>query len=80
MQIAVNKTTNPAGLSDQSDPPVVSPRMECGDIVSRSWMTDEFVQQTRHVWSQAYDRDVSVDEAIEILMNVKRLAEVLIKV
>lgn len=43
-------------------------------------MTDELVRETRQVWSQAYEREVSEDEAMEILTNVKRLAEVLIDV
>ena len=50
------------------------------DAVSRSWMTHELVAETRTVWSRAYGRDVSESEAMEILTNVKRLAEVLIKV
>ena len=51
-----------------------------GDAVSRSWMTNELVAETRAVWSRAYGRDVSESEAMEILTNVKRLAETLIKV
>lgn len=56
------------------------PRVGGGDVVSRSWMTDEWVQNTRGIWSQAYGREVSEDEALEILTNVKRLAEVLLDV
>ena len=55
-------------------------RVGCGDVVSCSWMTDELVLETRQVWSQAYEREVSEDEAMEILTNVKRLAEALIDV
>ena len=43
-------------------------------------MNDELVQDTRQVWSQAYGRVVSEDEAMEILTNDKRLAEVLMDV
>jgi hypothetical protein len=43
-------------------------------------MTDELVRETRQVWSQAYQREVSQDEALEILTNVKRLAEALMDV
>lgn len=55
-------------------------RVRGGDVVSRSWMTDELTRETRQIWSQAYQREVSEDEAMEILTNVKRLAEALIDV
>ena len=35
--------------------------------------------ETRRVWSQAYGRVISTDEAVEILTNVKRLAETLMR-
>jgi hypothetical protein len=69
-----------AGLSGRNEPPVDTSRVGCGDVVSCSWMNDELVQDTRQVWSQAYGRVVSEDEAMEILTNVKRLAEVLMDV
>jgi hypothetical protein len=34
--------------------------------------------ETRRVWSRAYGREVSDTEAIEILVNVRRLAETLL--
>mgnify|MGYP003339690494 CR=1 FL=1 len=75
---AVKKSLHPAGLSARNEPPVDTSRLGVGDVVSRAWMTDELVRETRQVWSQAYEREVSEDEALEILTNVKRLAEVLI--
>ena len=41
------------------------------------WMSDELLAETRRVWSHAYGRVISEDEAVEILMNVKRFAELL---
>ncbi len=41
------------------------------------WITDELLIETHRVWSKAYGRAISRDEAIEILDNVKRLAEAL---
>ena len=41
------------------------------------WLTDDRVTEAQRVWSRAYGRIISEDEAIEILMNVRRLAEVL---
>jgi hypothetical protein len=43
------------------------------------WMSDELIADTRRVWSSAYGRVISADEAVEILRNVRRLAEVLVR-
>ncbi len=45
---------------------------------STQWLSDERIAEARRVWSKAYGRVISQDEAIEILMNVRRLAEVLL--
>lgn len=47
--------------------------------LSLAWISDELLQQTRRVWSPLYGRDLSDDEAIEILLNVRPFAEVLLK-
>ncbi len=46
---------------------------------SVAWITDELLERTRQVWSQVYQRPIDEREAVEILMNVKRFAEVLSK-
>ena len=46
--------------------------------LSTQWLSDERIAEARRVWSKAYGRVISEDEAIEILMNVRRLAEVLL--
>ena len=43
------------------------------------WLTDERIAEARRVWSKAYGRVISDEEAIEILTNVRRLAEVLVR-
>ncbi len=43
-----------------------------------AWISDELLAKTRTVWSKEYGRVISESEAIEILVNVKRLAEVLL--
>ena len=48
--------------------------------LSLAWITDDLLRYTREVWSKAYGREVADDEAIEMLVNVKRLAEVMLKV
>ena len=47
--------------------------------MSLAWITDELLRYTQEVWSKAYGRPVSEDEAIGMLVNVKRFAEVLFK-
>jgi hypothetical protein len=44
------------------------------------WVTDELLAKTRTVWSRVYGREVPVAEAVEILVNVKALAEVLLDI
>ena len=51
-----------------------------GRPMSLAWITDDLLRYTREVWSRAYGREVSEEEAIEMLVNVKRLAEVMLKV
>ena len=46
---------------------------------STAWITEEWVERAVDVWSEAYGRPISEDEAVEILMNLKRLGEVLLK-
>lgn len=47
--------------------------------LSMQWLSDERITEARRVWSKAYGRVISVDEAVEILTNVRRLAEVLLR-
>jgi hypothetical protein len=47
--------------------------------LSMAWISDELLARTIDVWSTNYGRPISEDEVVEILMNVKRLAEVLLE-
>ena len=47
--------------------------------LSAEWITEDLLAHTRKVWSKIYGRVISSNEAVEILMNVKRLAEVLME-
>ncbi len=47
--------------------------------LSLAWMTDELIGRTQTVWSRAYGREISEAEAIEILSNMRRFAEVTIR-
>ena len=43
------------------------------------WLSQERIAETRRVWSKAYGRVISDAEAAEILMNVRRLAEAMLR-
>ena len=47
--------------------------------LSTQWLSDAKIAEARRVWSKAYGRVISEEEAVEILMNVRRLAEVLLR-
>ena len=41
--------------------------------------TDDLLQNTLAVWSQVYEQPLTTDDAVEILMNVKRFSEALLQ-
>ena len=55
--------------------PAPSQRPMCLD-----WASDDLIRHTQDVWSKFTGQPISVDDAIEILTNVKRLAEVLMNI
>jgi len=57
------------------------PESDSGGVrpLSTQWLSDERIAEARRVWSKAYGRVISQDEAVEILTNVRRLAEVLLR-
>jgi hypothetical protein len=52
---------------------------DAGRSLSAAWITDELLERTQRVWSRVYGRPIDEREALEILLNVKRFAEVLMK-
>ncbi len=46
--------------------------------LSTQWLSDKRIAEARRVWSKASGRVISEDEAVEILTNVRRLAEILL--
>lgn len=47
--------------------------------LSLGWVSDELIAETQRLWSARYERDISAEEAVEILQNVKRFAEMLLE-
>ena len=68
-----------AGLSAQTEHHGLKPGSADVRPLSMQWLSDERIAEARRVWSKAYGRVICEDEAIEILMNVRRLAEVLLR-
>ena len=47
--------------------------------LSLAWVSDELIAETQRLWSARYEREISTEEAVEILQNVKRFAEMLLE-
>ena len=47
--------------------------------MTTAWISEGLLARTIDVWSRAYDRPVTTQEAMEILMNVKRFGKLLIR-
>lgn len=78
-KIVVRSSSRPAGLSTQNGHHGGEPGSASARPLSTQWLSDDRIAEARRVWSRAYGRVISQDEAIEILMNVRRLAEVLLR-
>lgn len=66
------------GFSDPTGQHVTGPVVE--RPLSMQWLSEERIAEARRVWSAAYGRVISEEEAIEILTNVRRLAGVLLRI
>ena len=67
------------GLSSPDEPGLCDPQVPVRRPLSLAWVSDELIAETRRIWSARYEREVSEDEAVEILRNVKRFAEMLLE-
>lgn len=48
--------------------------------LSQAWITDELIEKHRRLWSRKYRRIITEEEAIEIIMNIKRFAEAVLNI
>jgi len=60
------------------DEEAVTGRETAARPLSMAWISDELLAETIEVWSEAYGRQIGEEEAVEILMNVKRLGEIMV--
>ena len=68
-----------AGLSSPDEPGLCDTPVPVRRPLSLAWVSDDLITETQRLWSARYGREVSEDEAIEILRNVKRFAEMLLE-
>ena len=74
----VPKSSQPTGLPPSCGHTVTT---SCdGRTTQEKWLAEERIARARRVWSTASGREISDEEAIEILRNVRRLAAVLLEV
>ena len=73
----MSASQNLAGLPAQSGHHGPEPNQADERPQKSQWLSEERIAEARRVWSKAYGRVIDRDEAVEILMNVRRLAEVL---
>ncbi|MEY3175220.1 MAG: hypothetical protein RLZZ436_3134 [Planctomycetota bacterium] len=78
---AQNDRTNGGDITGFSSPdePGLCVSVSVRRPLSLAWVSDELIAETQRLWSARYEREISVEEAIEILQNVKRFAEMLLE-
>jgi len=75
---AARAMANPAASTGFPRPPEVQGHGEAaagGRPLALAWITDELIDEHRRVWSGLYRRVITEEEAVEIIMNIKRFAE-----
>jgi len=75
----LGKAEELTGFPPEKSPHVTLPDGEAGRPLSMAWISDELLAKTQRVWSRELGRPVGVEEAVEMLTNVKHLAEALMK-
>ncbi len=77
----VKITQESTGLTGPDEESVTGPNRQRprNRAISMAWISDELLAETIELWSESYGRPISEDEAVEILMNVKRMGELLLK-
>ena|SRR5688572_18006635 len=78
-KVSVPTSRNLAGFPGTTRHHGPEPGSVAARPLSTQWLSDERIAEARRVWSKAYGRVISDDEAIEILTNVRRLAEILLR-
>jgi len=44
-----------------------------------AWITDELIEEHQRIWSRMYRRVITEEEAVEIIMNIRRFAETVLE-
>ena len=75
MPVKLNKTGSMPEARQHADRPAEGAVLP----LRPAWISAELLAKTKEVWSREYGRPVGEAEAIEILVNVKHMAEALQK-
>ena len=75
----IGNPTATTGFPDQNKPHIQRSGATLEGWPRPAWISDALLDETVEVWSNAYGRPISEEEAVEILQNVKRLGEALLK-
>jgi len=67
------------GLSGPIEPSVSDGITPEERPATMAWISDELLNATIDVWSRNYGREITHDEAMDILGNVKRFGEMLVR-
>lgn len=68
--------TSDGNIPNESDFYVIESKLK---PLSTAWIPEALILDTQEVWSKVYEREISKEEATEILLNIKRLAKFLSK-
>jgi len=77
--VGIKNSSEKTGFGVPKSEHVQCPGKAEGRSLFMAWISDDLLAKTQRVWSRAYGRPVSEEEAVEILINVKRTAEVLMR-
>jgi len=72
-------TADPTGLPAPDRQAQCARKASPERALSTAWVSDKLLAETREVWSEAYGYEIDEEAALEILMNVKRLGEILMR-
>ena len=72
-------TADPTGLPAPDRQAQFARKASPERALSTAWVSDKLLAETREVWSEAYGYEIDEAAALEILMNVKRLGEILMR-
>jgi len=75
----VTKQPKKTGLTLQNEQHDQGAQPVSNRPLAQAWITPTLLTENQQAWSKAYGRNLSEPETVEILMNLRRLAETLLR-